>query len=407
MARATATLPTLPRYLQWWKGGTIRVRVPVPAPLKAAVGAGELTRALRTGSIREAERLARPIIEEFEHRIDAARPKELRRISSRAYDWKWGPRDTGTLVDAPIPVPTPPLAQITFSAMVDRWADETEAPDRGKRDVEKMFARLAARLGHDDAARVTPDDIIHHEEELRKEGLSHQTIGNHLRAFKTVFRVAKEKRKITVNPMTEIRIRQSEGQERLNFDADERAHVLRLAWVSTNPVIKWMNLIAGFSGMRREEIAEAHTADIKRVGDHVVFFVREDNRDGLTLKTDESTRKVVMHSAIAEALMQHVESLPPGPLFRELNPDLDGKRADAAGSIVSRWLRNVAGITDKRKVFHSWRHTIATLMCDHGVPERRAFYITGHAPSTKGAKYVHHSIPEIAKAIETIPNPLQ
>ena len=76
--------------------------------------------------------------------------------------------------------------------------------------------------------------------------------------------------------MTEIRIRQSEGQERLNFDADERAHVLRLAWVSTNPVIKWMNLIAGFSGMRREEIAEAHTADIKWVGDHVVFFVRED-----------------------------------------------------------------------------------------------------------------------------------
>ncbi len=58
-----------------------------------------------------------------------------------------------------------------------------------------------------------------------------------------------------------------------------------------------------------------------------------------------------------------------------------------------------------RKVFHSWRHAVATIMCDKGVREARAFHITSHAPASKGAAYIHHSIAEMAVAIELIPNP--
>jgi hypothetical protein len=53
-----------------------------------------------------------------------------------------------------------------------------------------------------------------------------------------------------------------------------------------------------------------------------------------------------------------------------------------------------------------WRHTVATIMCDKGVREARASHITGHAPASKGAAYIHHSLTEMALAIELMPNPL-
>ena len=50
---------------------------------------------------------------------------------------------------------------------------------------------------------------------------------------------------------------------------------------------------------------------------------------------------------------------------------------------------------------------MATIMCDKGVREARAFHITGHAPAaSKGAAYIHHSLTEMALAIELIPTPL-
>ncbi len=46
-----------------------------------------------------------------------------------------------------------------------------------------------------------------------------------------------------------------------------------------------------------------------------------------------------------------------------------------------RYLRKEAGITDRRKVFHSFRHTFKRMARDAGVPEEFHDAITGHAGS--------------------------
>jgi hypothetical protein len=62
------------------------------------------------------------------------------------------------------------------------------------------------------------------------------------------------------------------------FSASDRALVLAHAMQSTNPTIKWSNLLSGFSGMRLAEIVEADARDVQVIdGSMVVFHIALDH----------------------------------------------------------------------------------------------------------------------------------
>jgi hypothetical protein len=60
----------------------------------------------------------------------------------------------------------------------------------------------------------------------------------------------------------------------------------------------------------------------------------------------------------------------------------------------------------RRERGHSWRHTVATIMEDAGVPDARCRYIIGRAPRDDHAKYLHHAAARLREAIETVPTVL-
>jgi len=55
-----------------------------------------------------------------------------------------------------------------------------------------------------------------------------------------------------------------------------------------------------------------------------------------------------------------------------------GVRA-VAKVVFGRLLRKKAGITDRRKVFHSFRHSFKRMARDAGIPEEMHDALTGHA----------------------------
>jgi integrase len=431
--------------------GSHRVRIVVPPRLVPIIGKKNLKKGLGTSNFAEAHKRAVPWIAKFQAQLDDAEAKltgretfrqmvdETAAVASVWFDEKVAEArlllsgadtfraaiaariDALQLEDLKIPDTPPPVVGVPFEPVVDLWALKKNKLAKARDTRMSKMARLFAFLGHNDMSRVIPKDLSRYEEEsllpkVESGEWKHKTVRDHLIDIKATFRFAKEQQKIETNPAADLRTYDPDIDDSRDgikdFDKAEIKAILAAARKSDDPVIKWANLLAGFHGARLAEIVEAQTNDIEIIDGVPVFHIRLDNRSRTQrIKTGCSTRRFPVHSAVlADGFLDYVEQVrrehgDEGPLFPTLRLDSNGRLNTVANKVIMTWLRKTVGVTDPLRRFHSWRHTVATILTDQGVPEVRARYITGHAPRTKGDKYVHHSISELRKAIERIPDP--
>jgi len=387
--------PNLPKYVQMWKG-LYRVRMQVPAPLQARVGKRELVKALGTTCLRDAERASHAIIAEFERII---RPPQ--EPAPHVWDMMAALGQPGgvnlTIARTPTPI-------VTFGEVITLWANERKPTSRTRRDFETKMDRFAAFIGNNNIASVTGDDIIRYKESLLSSDLTHKTAADILSAIKVILRFAFRNKKIPTNPGADITFsakRLPQNELRQAFTPAERALILQEA-IKADEFIKFANLIAAYGGARVAEIAEADTRDIEIESGIPVFHIRLDHRQpGQGLKNHGSVRRFPLHSAIINAgFLDYVAGLPAaGPLFPMLKIH-NGRLSDGASRRLGAWLRRI-GITDRRKVFHSHRHTFKTLA--RGImAEEIHDAITGHSNGSVGRDYGHYPIAMLAQAIEKI-----
>jgi hypothetical protein len=163
-----------------------------------------------------------------------------------------------------------------------------------------------------------------------------------------------------------------------------------------------------FTGCRPEEFAEANTRDIRLLDGEWCLLLDYDFREQEhVLKTDESIRKIPLHSAILRAdFLKYVHSLEPGPLFPMLKKNRYGRLTPDASRKLGVWLRETAEIANPRKVNYSHRHSVISLLCDRGVRETTAKRIAGHRVSNVHEDYIHRSVESLKAAVEKIPVPV-
>lgn len=106
----------------------------------------------------------------------------------------------------------------------------------------------------------------------------------------------------------------------------------------------------------------------------------DDSRDGQNLKNASSRRIIPLHPALIDLdLLQHVESVRVTGADR-LFPGLEAVRGKL-GHAPSKWFgryKTRLGITDPRKTFHSFRHTLIDDLRDAGVQDSLIKRIAGH-----------------------------
>lgn len=91
-------------------------------------------------------------------------------------------------LDLPIPVSERTAEPISFASMIPRWAKFTNAPKKGRQDMETKCGRFIAFLGHDDMAQVTFENCRDFRDDMIEEGeVSPGSISNHLKALKALF----------------------------------------------------------------------------------------------------------------------------------------------------------------------------------------------------------------------------
>lgn len=123
-------------------------------------------------------------------------------------------------------------------------------------------------------------------------------------------------------------------------------------------------------------------------------------------KTDAGIRQVPVHSALGELIDRLMGTSQGGYLLSGLTFNKYGDRSNAIGKRFGR-LKQSLGFSEK-KVFHSIRKTVVTLLEDAGVSENLTADIVGHEKPriTYGLYSGGHSLAPMKEAIEKIRYPL-
>jgi len=325
------------------------------------------------------------------------------------------------------PSPTPPMVFPALrlghvvaedgSDLISRWAKETEIGARGIYQARLDMAKFVALVGHDDATRVTPRQIVLFKEHLAKRGLGAPTINRYLSAIKSPLFWAKENHKIATNPGAGIKYASKGGTKnkvkRLGYTDDQARVILFAARHEKKPDRRWIPWVCAFTGCRLDEVAGRDVRDIKRVGSTWVLDIPQGKNEG-------AARKIPLHSKlIAEGFIDYWRKLPKdGPLFPDLKDGRYG-RAGTATKNIGRWLRQVQKETGILLVEeprfapnHSWRHRFKSEARRVGndrrpiMSEETSDALTGHYEGKVSRDYGEYYVDSVLRpAIESMLSP--
>jgi integrase len=301
---------------------------------------------------------------------------------------------------APTQVDGTPLMDV-----VARWAS-TNTPAEKTVDRMKAVVRwFEDYLGRVPVQQITTDNIESFKDKLI-EKTSAPNARVILRNLNTLLRFAVRPAKlIKVNPAADITVQVKADPARKRTTYEPAA----LAAVFGSPVYEqeerpeagageaayWLPLLALFTGARLEELGQLRPQDIAeelyldREGQEQrawVVRIVEDKADGLALKNAWSQRRVPLHAdLIALGFLDYVKSAADWKnskgqprIFPALRPDKYETETANWSKWFHRYLRGTIGITDRRIVFHSFRHSFKHYSRDMEIAKDAHDALTGH-----------------------------
>ncbi len=169
------------------------------------------------------------------------------------------------------------------------------------------------------------------------------------------------------NPFDEMRL-EEERSDREPYSVDDLnaifAHILtaKLPRAAGGDAGVWLPLLGAFTGGRLAELGGLRVSDVTDEDGCPLLWIRQDKKAGRRLKTATSERVVPVHpQLVALGFLKHVAARrrkdgEQAWLFPSVAPD-KGRALAAWSKWYGLYIREQVGITDRRKVFHSYRHS--------------------------------------------------
>jgi len=259
-------------------------------------------------------------------------------------------------------------------------------------------------MGHDDATRITADDIIGWKEHLLtvpdKKGKVRgpKTVGEgYLAALKTVFNWAVDNRKLTFNPAQRIGVRQPKKLvTRERGLTDEEAYIILAATLQPHGgrlseerrlARRWVPWICAYSGARVNEITQLRAEDVRRVRGIWTLTITP---EAGPVKSGKM-RTIAMHPHLIEqGFLAAIEGRS-GPLFynpqRYRGGSEGNPQAKKCGEHLASWVRQL-GVSDPRVApNHGWRHRFRTQSRSYRMDNEIVRVIQGHAARDESEDY--------------------
>lgn len=284
-------------------------------------------------------------------------------------------------------------------------------------DVIKEWERIRApaastvKAGHnainylwEACGRISPQQVTRthlttFQTHLRESGRATATVRMQVSYIKTFLAIALDMGVVRANPWAGTRTevgKQDAKIARVPFSSSDLRVVVDQCSQERLPSRKWVPLIGLYTGMRIEEICQLAPADLRQESykdstgkrkDVYVFYVTDEG-EGQGLKNAASRRRIPVHKELVRrGFIKYAQAQTGTRLF----PDLHAQIGSRESAQFSRWfgacLRKRWGITDKRKTFHSFRHTFKDLLREHGVPEDVSDALSGHTNGSVARNY--------------------
>ncbi|WP_461356517.1 hypothetical protein [Bradyrhizobium sp. USDA 4454] len=290
----------------------------------------------------------------------------------------------------------------TITGLFDLWWQEAKATGRSRKTHDTYRGavdRLIKHLGHDDAGRVTDQDMLTFKDARLKVVTVKSLRDGDLPGIRSVFGWAVDNKKLIKNPADVIKIK-AEKKIRTRskgFTEDEAKAIFEacLSYVQkpkedarTAAAKKWGPIIAAYTGCRIGEALQLRKEDVRREsGRHIFDF----NPAAGSIKSGLFRLVPVHQHLIDMGFLKFVGTSSDGPLF-----------AKGAYERVVAFVRSV--VTDDRvQPNHGWRHRLKTIARNLGLDHRVVDAIQGHAPRTSGEDYGDVTVMAMARVIAAIP----
>ncbi len=337
-------------------------------------------------------------------------------------------RDEGEVVWTPEPVAASRLSQprtgdTILDTLFEDWQRfDPRRPERTVEDVRRVLNDFRRSTGRKTAESVTRQDVIRYRDELIGRGLRPKTVAKKITFLCALFNVGINNGKLFVNPAQRIPIPRSDSRHRLPFDLDELRRIFCSPLYTQGKRLGrrigdagvWLPLLALYQGCRVEELAQLLVEDIQQIdGIWCVVIDDESEQQGTRkrLKNASSRRRLPLHPRIIDAgFLRYLDRLRNKGeirLFPDLRPDRFGKYSAAFSKAFMKHIREELGITDRRKVFHSFRHTFRDACREAGLDEEISDALMGHSNTQRmGRRYGStFSIRRLNEAIRRIHYP--
>ncbi|WP_456736413.1 MULTISPECIES: tyrosine-type recombinase/integrase [unclassified Bradyrhizobium] len=292
--------------------------------------------------------------------------------------------------------------RMTISSLLELWWAEAKATGRSQNTYDTYkgaIDRLIKHLGHDDANRVTVQDMLAFKDARLKVVTAKTLKDGDLPGIKSVFSWAVDNRKLMNNPADAIKVKaEKKIRTRPKGFTDQEAHAIFdacLAYVrkpkedpKTAAAKRWAPLIACYTGCRIAEVLQLRREDIRNDSGHHVFDL---NPLAGSIKTG-TYRLVPIHPHLIQlGVLRFAAESHDGPLF-----------ANSSYKRVVDFVRTV--VTDERvQPNHAWRHRLKSISRNLGFDPRVVDAIQGHAPRTSSDDYGDVSVIAMARVINALP----
>lgn len=329
-----------------------------------------------------------------------------------------------------------------ISEILDLWVAERKPPPKTEREWRMAFRRFQEVVGSDIPVQtIRKDHVREFKQALQRmprvltakrrkmtvpqiiasmgelcddEKLSNVTVNKQLGALSSVLTWAMDNGYIETSPASRVRAKiRSNTKKRFPYDDED------LTTIFCSPIYTtersqatasqfWLPLMALWMGAREEELGQATVADVRR--EDGIDYLRIDTvEENQTTKNEGSQRSVPFHpQIIACGFLDYVAKFGRNghrQLFPELKPNKDGSYTAGWSKWYGRYVRSL-GITDTRKVFHSFRHNFKDACRRAGIEEAVHDALTGHSNGSVGRGYGRgFQVATLAKAMNTITYP--
>jgi integrase len=348
----------------------------------------------------ENEKEAKRILEMLEHGEELAAKGKLTENRLRTLLYDTMERVTGQKAFDP-----------TIQEWLDTWLTGKENKIQSStmakcRQAVKLFKEFLGPRVTQRLETVTTQDLLRFQEQLRSEGRMPATVNLLVnRLLSMPFTMAFDQGLIKVNPFKSVDSLPDRAKpEKGVFTSDQVEALLSVADIDWQGMI----LMSYFSGMRLGDLSRLTWANIDLNAEiPVIKFTQK--------KTDKKIT-IPMHAELHD----HLTSIPSAdvddaPLFPSLcNKPVEGGNGlsntfksimEKAGvaSGVGRKGNDGVGRSTSTLSFHSFRHTLVSVMANAQVAPDVRQKVTGHADAKSHQAYTHHELKTIQAAIDQIP----